>query len=194
MVAIDHFDGGRASAGVARRRGAGRTAAMAVAVAFGCLLALAGSRQLAPLPWGETAAALRVATWPVAEAKVTAAHLGEVAVPGRGGLETELRLSLAYEYEVGGRSFTGGQGSLADRAPDDDRRLVSLYRRAEFARITGDPLAVFYDPAAPERAYVEAAVPWARLLPGLAKGAALFLAAGWCFAFAFPDGLLRARR
>lgn len=194
MVAIDHFGGGRVSAGLVRRRGAGRTAACVVAAALGSMLALAGARQLEPLPWGETATALRVPTWPMAEARVTAARLDEVAVPGGGGLDTELRLSLAYEYEVDGRHFTGNAGSLNDRAPAYDRRLVALYRRAEFSRITGGPLAISYDPAAPENAYVEAEMPWGRLRPGLAKGAALFLVAGWCFAFAFPDWRPRRRR
>jgi len=194
MVAIDHFGSGHASAGPVRRRGAGRMAGV-LAAALGAVLSFAGAGQLEPMPWGEAAAAMRVAAWPVAEARVTDARLDEVPVPARGGTVAELRLSLTYEYEVDGRRFAGGAGSLADRAPADDRRLVALYRRAAFARITGGPLAVSYDPAAPERAYVEASVPWARLLPGLAKGAALFLAAGWLFALAFPrQRPLRLRR
>lgn len=194
MVAIDNSEGARAPVRIARRRGAGRMAATAVAAALGCLLALAGSRHVAPLPWDEAATALRVATWPQVEAKVTAASLDEAVVPGPAGMAAEWRLSLAYEYRVDGRDFAGGQGSLTDRAPAGDRRLMALYRRAEFARITGGPFAVSYDPAAPERAYAEASMPWARLLPGLAEGIALFLAAGWCFALAFPDWPLRARR
>jgi len=185
MVTIDRSGYGRMPAGAWLRR-APAQAAMGLAVALGCVLAVAGARQLDRLPWVETITAVRAATWPIAAATVTAARLEEVPVPAAAGMRTELRLAVSYVYDVGSRRFEGGAASLADRAPADDRRLVSLYRRAEFARITGKPLAVSYDPAAPATAYLEAAVPWQGLLPALPKAAGLFFLAGCCFALAFP--------
>lgn len=191
-MAIDQMGRERTPSGIARQRAMG--AAMTVAgLALGCGLTVAGMLQVDRLPWGEAATALRVATWPTAEATVTIARLDEVAIPARGGAVPELRLRVAYDYEVRGQRFDGTRASPADRARADDRRIVAIYRRAEFARITGKPIEISYDPARPNQAYIEALMPWNRMLPGLCKGAALVLLAGWCFSLALP-GQRNARR
>jgi hypothetical protein len=91
-------------------------------------------------------------------------------------------LSVGFDLVVKGQTISGTSASPNDRGAADDRRLLALFRKAEFARITGHALPVTYDPAEPSRAYLQAAVPWSRLLQGLALGAAAFLMAGWFFA------------
>jgi len=176
MVAID--DHGHAG----RRRGKGLRARRAVAALFGVGLAAYGAAKIDPLPWNEVAAAFVASSWPVAEAYVTRAALDEIVVPGQGGLVTERQLSVSYEFERDGQLVTATTASPNDRGPVDDRRLLALFRKAEFARITGHPVAVSYDPEEPTRAYIEAGIPWGRLLPDLAWGTLAFLMAGSFFA------------
>jgi hypothetical protein len=179
MVAID--DHGGAAHG---RRTAPRAGRL-VSALFGAGLAAYGAANINVLPWSETATAVAAKSWPVAEAHVVSAALDEIAVPTPDGVGIERSLSVAYEFKVDGQAFAGSSASLNDRGSADDRRLLALFRKAEFARITGRTLPVAYDPHRPSRAYLQAAVPWGRLLPGLARGAAAFLMAGWFFARAF---------
>jgi hypothetical protein len=161
------------------RRVAQRAGFAAVALALiGLALAGAGVVRLAGLPWSQAATSISARSWPVAEARILSASLDEIRVPGRDGMTSELALSVTYEFEAGGRTITGGRASLADRAGLEDRRLLTLYRNAEFGRITGRTMPVAYDPADPPRAFLDASFPWKDALPGFGLGAALLFLGG----------------
>lgn len=180
MVAIEDHGGH------ARRRRATPRLGRVVSALFGAALAAYGAANVDTLPWGEAATAIAAQAWPVAQASVETAAIHEIAVPTANGVQIGLSLSLAYTFEVDGRTVHATTASLNDQGAAYDRRLVALYRRAAFSRITGRTLPVAYDPDEPSRAYLQVSVPWGRLLPGLGLGLAAFLMAGWFFSRAFP--------
>lgn len=141
-------------------RAPGRQAALALAA----LLALAGALLLAlaagataKLPWEELRLHLSARSWPEGQASIRSVSLSErshVAGP-RERLVTELVLTVAYEYEVGGVAREGRAASFADAGEPHDRRLRTLYSRLNFALVTGRSVPVFYDPDAPAGAVLD---------------------------------------
>lgn len=174
MVSISyeaaHGNGNRA----ARRPG---VAALALLL-FGLVLAGAGFFRIAGLPWDQLRTALDARSWPAAEARIVSAELTEILVPGPDGTDSELALSVEYEFEAAGRTVTGSSASLKDRSGPEDRRLVRLFRKAEFARITGGTVPASYDPNDPARAFLDPDLPWKDILPGFGLGVALLLLGG----------------
>lgn len=161
------------------RRHSANLAAITLAV-LGLALVAGGVSRLAGLPWGEVATSLAAHTWPVAEARIVSTSLDEIRVPGKHGLASELALTVEYEFDTAHGTVTAKGGSLYDRSSLDDRRLLSLYRRTEFARVMDRTMPVSYDPAAPTRAFLDMSLPWVGMLPRLAVGAMLiFLGGSW---------------
>lgn len=137
-----------------------RQAAMAMAA----LAALVGSLLLAlcasaasRLPWQELRLHLAARAWPQVEGAVRSVSLSERSHLGarQDGPARELVLAVAYEYEVDGVPHEGLTASFSDTGAPHDRRLMALYTRLNFALVTGRPVPVFYDPAAPERAVLD---------------------------------------
>lgn len=145
---------------------------------LGLLMAGAGTVQLSRVSWNQAATAFAARSWPVAEARILSVAIDEIRVPGPDGVSSELALSVRYEFQANGAVVTAERASLADGSGPEDRRLVSLFRRIEFARLTGRTVPAVYDPADPARAYLDARFPWRDALPRLALGSALLLF-GW---------------
>lgn len=147
------FGGTRARHGVSRRPG--------MWAVTGLVLALAGAAILFTLPWQQAIIHLKASSWPSAQARIVSASLVEehYAEPGSDAFSTGLVLSVTYEFEVAGQTYTGYAASLDDRAAAHDRRLQTLYRRLVFAKVTGRSVPVFHDPHEPEHAYLDTAFP-----------------------------------
>jgi hypothetical protein len=69
-------------------------------------------------------------------------------------------LFVAYEFQVAGEAFTGHRASLSDRAQPHDRELMTLYRRLNFARLTGRTVPAAYDPRDPAQALLDTGFAW----------------------------------
>jgi len=143
---------------------------LVVLALLGAALAGLGSARLARLPWDQMATSISVRFWPVAEARVLSAAITEVRTGAPGG-GSEMLLSVSYEFDTPAGLVTASGAGLADRSAPEDRRLLALYRRAEFARMTGHPLPVYYSRSDPTRAYLDASLPWRTMLPDLFFGA-----------------------
>jgi hypothetical protein len=176
-----------------RRPATASLAAIGLAL-FGLTLGIAGAARLAGLPWNHVSTSLSARFWPVAEARILSAALDEVRIPTPQGLTSELALVVKYEFETDGRTVLADGASLDDRSGAEDRRLLSLYRRVEFARLTGRTMPVAYDPAAPSRAFLDTRLPLMDVLPGLGLGALLLVLGGQFVARAFQHGSGAHRR
>ena len=164
MISISY---GTAHAG--RRRTARQASATAIVLTLvGLTLTGAGLIRLAGLPWHEAATSLSARFWPAAEARILSASIGEARKPGE--KNSALTLSVEYEFETAGGTFVGTSASLADNSDMEERRLLLLFRRIEFARVTGRSMPVVYDPADPSRAFLDTSIPWRDTLPRLALG------------------------
>lgn len=159
----------------ASHRGTG-LAALVLAL-LGLVMVGAGAAQISGMAWSQAATAFAARSWPVAEARILSVAIDEIRIPGPGGVASELALSVAYEFEAGAAVVSAAGASLADRSGPEDRRLLSLFRRIEFARLTGRTMPAAYDPADPSRAYLDTRFPWRDALPRLGLGA-LFLLFG----------------
>jgi len=149
----------------------------------GCLvLAVALSAlavaTLARIAWADLAAHLEARNWPTAQAQVLAVSLHRHASQERGGARQQLVLSSVYTYEIHGVRYEGGRVGLRDVGDPQDRDLQALYGRLNFARLTGRPISVAYDPAEPSRALIDASLDWWPVARGLGLGLAIFVAAG----------------
>ncbi len=155
---------------------AGGLAALVLGM-LGLLMLAAGAVQVSAVSWSQAATAFAARSWPVAEARILSVSIDEIRIPGPGGVSSELALSASYEFEADGAVVTADRASLADRSGPEDRRLLSVFRRIEFARLTGRTLPAVYDPADPARAFLDPRFPWRDALPRLAL-AGLFLLVG----------------
>lgn len=156
---------------------------------LGLALLVIGAVRLAGLPWNDVATSLSARFWPVAEARILSASLQEVRVPTPTGVKSELALAVEYEFEAEGRTVSATGASVADRSGSEDRRLLSLYRRIEFARVMERPMTASYDPAEPARAFLDVRLPWKDLLPGLGFGALYLVLGGQFLARAAERGM-----
>lgn len=144
---------------------------------LGVALTLAGVLSLSRLPWNEAGAHLVAGTWPTAEATISSVSLAEeIRVRADRRVETELVLTVAYAYEVDGQLYEGYRGALSDRGALHDRDLRTLYRKLNFARITGRSVPVSYDPHQPALAYLDTGFDWKRAAAPFGLGLA---AIGW---------------
>ena len=159
----------------ASHRGTG-LAALVLAL-FGLVMVGAGAVQVSAVSWNQAATAFAARSWPVAEARILSVAIDEIRIPVPGGVSSELALAVRYEFDADGTLVTAERASLADSSGPEDRRLLSLFRRIEFARLTGRTMPASYDPADPSRAYLDTRFPWRDALPRLALGA-LFLLFG----------------
>lgn len=130
---------------------------------------------LVRIAWGDVAAHLEARDWPIVQAQVLAVSLDRRTSQDGGGARQYLALAAVYAYEVDGTRYEGSRGGLRDTGDLHDRHLQALYGRLNFARLTGRAVAIAYDPAAPERAFVDASLDWWPVAARLAL--ALFLLA-----------------
>lgn len=176
------------TAGAVRSRAA-RWPGMAVFIFIGAAFAAAGAAVLAGLPWQEARLHLAARSWPVADATILSVSLHEERRPGPHGVEEQLVLSVVHTFEVDGIAFTGRRAGLSDRAAPHDRDLKTLFRRLDFARLTGRTVPVSYDPDDPAHAYLDIGFAWrpAALKGGLGLAAVLL-------GLTVASGAARARR
>lgn len=153
---------------------AGRILWLAIAAA---LVAL--SVTLLPRPdWAELSAHQAASAWPTTEATILDVELERRSVATMGGSTQNLVLTGAYRYEVDGSEHEGRSITLRQPANMPERHIQTLYTRLNFARLTGRPIAVHYDPAMPAHAFVDISVDLRRhLWPALGSLALLVAAA-----------------
>lgn len=144
---------------------------------LGVALTVAGVLSLSRLSWNEARTHLVAGAWPTAEATISSVTLVEESRvrPDR-RVETELVLSVVYAYEVDGQLYEGYRGALSDRAALHDRDLRTLYRKLNFARITGRIVPASYDPHEPALAYLDTGFDWKAAAAPFGLGLA---AIGW---------------
>lgn len=174
MAFISH-DVGRA----ANRLYSGRVSAVCLGL-LGMVLLGAGALPLAALPWRQVESALVARTWPVAEARIISVALEEVRTPTPRGPQTDIALRAEYEFETPNGLVVATRVGLAERAPEEDRHLLSIYRKVEFARQTGHAMMASYNPARPADAYLDISLPWIAMVPRIGLGlVVMFFGASW---------------
>ena len=141
--------------------------ARALAALAGAALLLLALAAAARLPWAELRLHLDARSWPVAAATIRSVSLSER------GMEGELVLAVAYDYELDGVLHHGHMASFRDIAAPHDRRLPRPYGRLNFALVTGRAVPVFHDPRSPGRAVLDRGFE-----PGVMAGDGLLAALG----------------
>ncbi|MEO3387646.1 DUF3592 domain-containing protein [Mesorhizobium sp. CAU 1741] len=145
---------------------------------IGLAIAGLGATILSDLPWKQVLVDVQTRHWPTTDATVLSVSLHEERPFAATGntVGAELVLGVSYQYSVGGATYDGVAASYSDRAAVDDRRLPTLYRRLDFARLTGRAVPVSYDPHAPASAYLARDFDWRPIAPraGLAVIALVF--------------------
>jgi hypothetical protein len=161
----------------AREGGGGflRPRALALGV-LATLLFAAAVLSMARVPFDQLANHLEARSWPVAPAHIVSVSLSRELEYRGERLEPRLRLAVAYEFEAEGRSFRAHSASIEDVAAPHERRLQLLFRRIDFARITGRTMPASYDPIDPESAFLDASMPWGPVFRHGLSGLALALA------------------
>lgn len=154
-----------------------RALARLALVALSLLMAGSAVVTVARIDWDDVATYREARQWPSVGADILAVSLERRASPAAGGMVQALVLSGSYAYEVDGRRYEGDRVSLRDSSEMHNRHLQSLYARLNFARLTGRPLAVVYDPGQPERAFVDITVDWGRVIERLVLACALLMIA-----------------
>lgn len=148
-----------------------------VQLVAGAALAGVGAVLLWMLPWEDATRHLEARHWPTTQARIVSVSLLEEShMDGGERPASQLVLSVIYEYEVAGTSYTGYRASLNDRSDVLDRRLRSIYGRLNFARVMQRTVPVAYDPHAPEQALLDREFDWnaAAWRGGIALGVAVF--------------------
>lgn len=163
-----------------RPRGGWWKAIAAFHALVGVVLAGLGGAMLVKLPWSEGREHIATRNWPTTEARILAVSLHEERHPGAHAESiSEMVLGVAYKYEVDGSVFEGTRASFSDQADPFDRRLRSLYRKLDFARIMERTVPVSYDPSDPSSAYLDREFDWntALMHAGIASSGVI---AGFC--------------
>lgn len=184
---------GNAQAG--RRHRTMRWPRFAVLALIGALLAALGAAALKSVPWETARLHQAVRSWPVAQAKVLSVSIAEQRAPGpNGGIVSELVLTASYEFDVAGETRFGNRAGLSDRAAPHDRDLKTLYRKLDFARITGRSVPVRYDPGDPGHAYLDTSFAWREAVLLAVLGLTLLVLSFTSFAMACRGRGPTARR
>ena len=163
----------------ARAQRSPRAIGAGVALALAALLAALVVAMVQRLDWNLYATHLAARDWPVAEATVLDVSLERRSTPTAGGVTQVLHLTGTYRYAVDGAAFDSGSISLRPVADLPERHVQTLYARLNFARLTGRPVVVHYDPDTPGHAFFDISVDHGRLLwPALIGAGVLAFAAG----------------
>ncbi len=148
-------------AGRKNASGAWKHVGAAIYALIGLIIAGLGAAVLSNLPWKAGLVHIQARDWPTVPAQILSVSLHADA----GGIEAGLALDVVYSFEVDGAVIDGSRASYSDVAAPHDRRLRGLYRRLDFARITGRTVAVAYDPRDPGRAYLDRSFDWRAVAP-----------------------------
>jgi hypothetical protein len=109
--------------------------------------------------------------WTRAQGRVVASHVEQVERPAEEGGPL-YRSVVRYTYEARGRTWESGQVAVGAEAaaahlhPDEARRAIAPFP-------VGREVAVWYDPADPQRAVLVRGVPRAQILAAIAVGLSL---------------------
>lgn len=128
-------------------------------------------------------AAEKSAAWPCVRGKIETSTFDGTKPPKGGVAYAGFRPALQYSYKVGGKTYSGNLPSFGLKYMNF---LNPSYAKTRVhTGKVGDPIHVFFDPAAPERSVLIPGVTRSTLIPFL--GGCLFLSFGMFFGLLFAN-------